>query len=112
VEQARRGFSDVAASPGPGGRGADTAAAATQDRALHAGGELRTAVKQDHPHDRVYRTRTSAIVIPGVAFVRIHVDDEYGLYAPADPVTGIALDGQRRLWFRTCDLVVEGSNAC
>jgi hypothetical protein len=49
-------------------------------------------------------------VAPGIAFVRIQVDDEYGLYAPADPVTGLALPGQRSLWFRDADMVVEGAN--
>jgi hypothetical protein len=48
--------------------------------------------------------------IPGIAFVRIEVDDEYGLFAPADPVTGLALPGQRSLWFRNADLGIEGTN--
>jgi hypothetical protein len=49
-------------------------------------------------------------VAPGIAFVRIQVDDEYGLFAPADPVTGLALPGQRSLWFRDADMVVDGAN--
>ena len=49
-------------------------------------------------------------VAPGIAFVRIQVEDEYGLYTPADPVTGLALPGQRSLWFRNADLGLEGAN--
>jgi hypothetical protein len=46
----------------------------------------------------------------GKPFMLIEVEDEYGLYALADPVTRIALDGQRPLWFRRADMVRDGSN--
>lgn len=50
------------------------------------------------------------LVAPGTAFVRIQVEDEYGLYAPADPVTGLALPAQRPLWFRKADMGLEGGS--